>query len=206
LPQNRNWALGEKCEACERGGQPCGPNERHDERTPAFGERLANNLGVEPQSPTANVGASSVFSPNAEDEAYTPHILHQAGPLSNSASQVENGTIPGEFFGSFTSDDSAPMAQGGGWSSNIGEVLRADDNHFAQLLDHAGLTFDESGGSLMSSNGDFSPKRYEIRLLVIQLSDRFHILGWAFSHSSKILLDCIYRVAWMLCSSSHTRT
>ena len=160
MPQNRNWALGEKCEACERGGQPCGPNERYDERTTAYGERLANSLGVEPQSPTTNVGASSVFSPNAGDEAYTPRILHQGGPLSNAASQVENGTIPGEFLGSFMSDDSAPIAQGVRWSGNIGEVLRADNNHFAQLLDEAGLTFDESGGSLMSTNVEFLPKRY----------------------------------------------
>jgi hypothetical protein len=180
LPQNRNWALGEKCEACERGGQPCGPNERHDERTPAYAERLANNPGVEPQSPAANAGASSVFSPSAEDEIYTPRILRQAGPLSSAASQVENGTIPGEFFGSFISDDSTPMAQGGGgWSSNIGEILRTDNNYFAQVLDHAGLTFDESGGSLMSSNAEFLPKRYEIRLLAPQLSDRFHIFPYS---------------------------
>jgi len=165
LPQNRNWALGEKCEACERGGQPCGPNERHDERTPTYCERLADNLGVEPQSPTVNVGVSSVFSPNAEDEAYTSRILHQANPLSNVASRVEGGTIPGEFFGSFTRDDSAPIAQGGGWSTNIAEVLRADDNHFAQLFGHAGSTFDEPGGSLTSSNADVSPKRYEVTLL-----------------------------------------
>jgi hypothetical protein len=177
LPQNRNWALGEKCEACERGGQPCGPNERHDERTPAYAERLANNPGVEPQSPTANAGASSVFSPSAEDEIYSPRILHQAAPLSNAASQVENGTILGEFFGTFISDDSAPIAQGVGWSGNIGEVLPADNNYFAQVLDHAGLTFDESGGSLMSSNAEFLPKRYEIRLLALQLSDRFSYFG-----------------------------
>jgi hypothetical protein len=180
LPQNRNWALGEKCEACERGGQPCGPNERHDERTPAYIEHLANNPGVAPQSPTANAGASSVFSPSAEDETYTPGILHQAGPLSNAASQVGNGTIPGEFLGSFISDDSAPIAQGGGWSDNIGEVLHTDNYYLAQVLDHAGLTFDESGGSLMSSNAELLPKRYEIRLLAPQLSDRFHILGWIF--------------------------
>jgi hypothetical protein len=184
LPQNRNWALGEKCEACERGGQPCGPNERHDERTPAYIEHLANNPGVAPQSPTANAGASSVFSPSAEDETYTPGILHQAGPLSNAASQVGNGTIPGEFLGSFISDDSAPIAQGGGWSDNIGEVLHTDNYYLAQVLDHAGLTFDESGGSLMSSNAELLPKRYEIRLLAPQLSDRFHILGWIFPHSS----------------------
>lgn len=187
MPQNRNWALGEKCEACERGGQPCGPNERHDERTPAYSERRANNLGVEPQSPTANVGASSVFSPNAEDEPYAPRVLHQAGPLSNATSQVENGTIPSEFFGNFMSDDSAPTAQGGGWSGDIGEVLRSDNNHFAQLLGHAGLTFDESGGSLISSNAEFLPKRYEIRLLALELSDRFHTLGSTFPHSSHTL-------------------
>src|SRR5271163_3213576 len=32
LPPNRNWTAGEKCVACEKGGQPCGPNERYDER------------------------------------------------------------------------------------------------------------------------------------------------------------------------------
>ena len=203
MPQNRNWALGEKCEACERGGQPCGPNERHDERTPAYAERPANNPGVEPQSPTANVGASSVFSPSAEDETYTPRVLHRAGPLSNVASQVENGTIPGEFFGSFMSDDSTPIAQGGGWPGSI-EVLRADNNYFAQVLDHAGLTFDESGGSLMSPNAEFLPKRYEIRLLALQT---FRPLSYFCGGSFlilPILLDRVYRVRWASCSSSHT--
>lgn len=195
MPQNRNWALGEKCEACERGGQPCGPNERHDERTPAYIECLANP-GVAPQSPTANAGASSVFSPSAEDETYTPRILHQAGALSNAASEVENGTIPGEFLGSFISDDSAPIAQGGGWSD---EVLRTYNYYLAQVLD-------ESGGSLMSSNAEFLPKRYEIRLLAPQLSDRFHILGWIFPHSPILLLDRVYHVGWALCSLPHTRT
>ena len=38
MPEGRNWTLGEKCVQCERGGQPCGPNERlerHNGRTPA---------------------------------------------------------------------------------------------------------------------------------------------------------------------------
>ena len=206
MPQNRNWALGEKCEACERGGQPCGPNERHDERTPAYAERLANNPGVEPQSPTANAGASSVFSPNAEDEAYTPRILHQAGPLSNAASQVENGTIPGEFFESFISDDSVPITQGDGWSGNIGEVLRADNNYFAQILDPVGLTFDESRSSLMSSNAEFLPKRYEIRLLALQLPDPLSYFGVDLSSFCPYSSLTVLIVRWALCPLPHTRT
>jgi hypothetical protein len=82
------------------------------------------------------------------------------------------------------SDDSAPIAQGGGWSGNI-EVLRADNNHFAQLLDHAGLTFDESGVPLMSSNAEYLPKRYEIRLLALRPLSYFGVcFSSFFSYSS----------------------
>jgi hypothetical protein len=82
------------------------------------------------------------------------------------------------------SDDSAPIAQGDGWSSNMGEAPRADNNHFAQLLDQAGLSFNESGVSLMSSSAEFLPKRYGISTISSTAFRPLHSLRWTFPHPS----------------------
>jgi hypothetical protein len=55
----------------------------------------------------------------------------------------------------------ASQALDDGWSNNIDEVPRTDkESDWAQILDEAGLQFDEPGGTLLNSHAEILPKRY----------------------------------------------
>jgi hypothetical protein len=137
-PEDRNWALGEKCEACERGGQPCGPNERFERyngRTPA-----------------------SI----PEEPGFSQPLIHQASSPSNAASPE---LYPANFrpFGVHGQAGATPAAQllDDRWSNAIDEVPQTDQRHeITQFLDEAGLHFDEPDGTLISSGAEIYPTRY----------------------------------------------
>jgi hypothetical protein len=138
VPQDRNWALGEKCEACERGGQPCGPNERF--------ERFERHNGRTP----------------AGEEGFSQPLIHQASPPSNAASP-ELYSASARQFGHHPQTVVTPASQllDDGWTNTIDEVPGADQHQdLAQLLDEAGLQFDEPGGRLVSSGAEVLPNRY----------------------------------------------
>jgi hypothetical protein len=108
LPLRRNWAAGEKCEQCIRGGQDCGPHERHHELVPA------DVPGVDPKSPLAPIASSttdsSVFYQDAKDEAFNQQLLRTA-----SLPKVANPSEPSlscDVFKAFTnqSRDNTPDA------------------------------------------------------------------------------------------------
>lgn len=84
LPENRNWALGEKCEACEKGGQPCGPNERYEP---------SDTLGSSPQSPPLVITPfAPAYSPGADDD---PFIQRPSNPQNEQTHTGSSGQASG---------------------------------------------------------------------------------------------------------------
>lgn len=105
----RNWAAGERCEQCIKGGQACGPHERHPEVRPP------DVPGVDPKSPLAPIASSatdsSVFSQNAKDEALNQQLLHRTSSLPKAANPSE-ASLSCDVFKAFTnqSRDNTPDA------------------------------------------------------------------------------------------------
>jgi hypothetical protein len=111
LPLTRNWDAGEKCVACIKGGQDCGPHERYHELMPAD----TPGSGVDPESPPAPIASSATDSSglcqNAKDEAFNQQLLYRTGSLPKAANPPE-ASLSCDVFKTFTnqSRDNTPDA------------------------------------------------------------------------------------------------
>ena len=131
MPQDRNWALGEKCEACQRGGQPCGPNERferHNGRTTA-GDEAFNQPLIHQASPPSNVASPELYPANIRSYGFHPQ------PVATPASQQL--------------DD--------GYGIHTDEVSCVDEHN--DLLVQLFNDIDEPGSSRAGSGAEILPKR-----------------------------------------------